>query len=180
MLPQQLNIRCNELAKVCLIDPIADGIFINPVFPDKDITVTITTTKVRSSVKATIYKHWGACKAKNLFSQREKVLHSAFDNIYWDCMGKVMNEFPETFEAGSRATSPISTVATAIRLDGTNQDAPAATYQMKTPNTLPAALTPPVPHSTMMESDTHQLGSTPTIHHPTLQMSTLLFSKAKD
>ena len=97
-LPQQLNIRCDELAKIKLIDAIAEGSYIDPVFPFEDITVTINNTKIRSSVKAAIYKHWGASEAKILFSRRDKILRSAFDNIYWDCMGKVMIEFPEAFQ----------------------------------------------------------------------------------
>ena len=97
-LPQQLNVRCDEIAKIKLIDAIADGDFIDPTFPFEDITITINNTKVRSSVKTAIYKHWGAKEAKRLFSRRDKVLRSAFDNIYWDCIGKVMSEFPETFQ----------------------------------------------------------------------------------
>jgi hypothetical protein len=97
-LPQQLNVRCDEIAKIKLIDAIADGSFIDPVFPFKDITVTISNTKVRSSIKTAIYKHWGAREAKILFSRRDKVLRSAFDIIYWDCMGKVMDNFPQTFQ----------------------------------------------------------------------------------
>jgi hypothetical protein len=47
-LPQQLNVRCDEIAKLKLIDAIAEGDFIDPVFPFEDITITISnTTSVR-------------------------------------------------------------------------------------------------------------------------------------
>ena len=75
-LPQQLNIRCDEIAKIKLIDAIAEGHFIDPTFPFEDITITISNTKVRSSIKAAIDKHWGPREAKNLFSRRDKVLRS--------------------------------------------------------------------------------------------------------
>ena len=70
-LPQQLNIRCDELAKIKLIDAIADESFIDPVFPFEDITISISNTKICSSVKAAIYKHLGVCEAKILFSRHD-------------------------------------------------------------------------------------------------------------
>jgi hypothetical protein len=141
-LPQQLNVRCNKLAKIKLIDAIAEGSYIDPVFPFEDITVTINNTKIRSSVKAAIYKHWGASEAKILFSRRDKVLRSAFYNIYWDCMGKVMTEFPKTFQGW--VTRHISDFNGCHRYNhaGTNPsrtDVPAATNPTKILSTLPDA-----------------------------------------
>jgi hypothetical protein len=69
-----------------------------PVFPDEDIAVAVNNVKARSSIKSCIYKNWSRSKAKQLFSKRDKVLPWAFDDIYWDGMGKVMNEFPKTFQ----------------------------------------------------------------------------------
>jgi hypothetical protein len=142
-LPQQLNVRCDELAKIKLIDAIAEGSYIDPVFPFADITVTINNTKTRSSVKAAIYKHWGAREAKILFSRRDKVLCSAFDNIYWDCMGKVMTEFPETFQGWvTRHISDFNGYNRYQSRCGTNPsrtDVPAATNPAKILNTLPDA-----------------------------------------
>jgi hypothetical protein len=97
-LPQQLNVRCDKLAKKHLIDTIADGNYIDPVFPDENITVHINTAKVSSSVKKAIYQHWGPQEAKNLFSKRNKVTRTAFDLIHWDQMDKIMSSFPETFQ----------------------------------------------------------------------------------
>jgi len=97
-LPQQLNVRCDKLAKKHLIDTIADGNYIDPVFPDENITVHINTAKVSSSVKKAIYQHWGPQEAKNLFSKRNKVTRTAFDHIHWDHMDKIMSSFPETFQ----------------------------------------------------------------------------------
>jgi hypothetical protein len=73
-LPQQLNVRCDEIAKIKLIDVIADGSFIDPVFPFEDISISISNTKVHSSIKTAIYKHWGAREAKILFNRCDKVL----------------------------------------------------------------------------------------------------------
>jgi hypothetical protein len=93
-------------------------------------------------VKAAIYKHWCAREAKILFSRQDKVLRSAFDNIYWDCMGKVMTEFPKTFKGW--VTRHISDFMDVIGINhaGTNPsrtDVPAATNPTKILNTLPDA-----------------------------------------
>jgi hypothetical protein len=68
------------------------------VFLDEDIVVTVNNVKARSTIRSCIYKHWGRSKAKHLYSKRDKVLPWAFDHIYWEGMGEVMNEFPKTFQ----------------------------------------------------------------------------------
>ena len=70
----------------------------DPIFPDEDIILSTGTTKIRSSIKNEIYKHWGKISARDLFSRRDKVTPSAFDLINWDIMPKVMKEFPKTFQ----------------------------------------------------------------------------------
>jgi hypothetical protein len=95
---EQLNVRCDAMAKKCLIDTIASRVFIVPTFPDEDITLAIGANKIRSSIRKAIYSHWGRSVAKNLFSKRDKVLRSSFDFIYWDCMNKVMSSFVKTFQ----------------------------------------------------------------------------------
>ena len=97
-LPQQLNIRCDKLAKQRLRTAILTSTFTPAAFPDEDIVISVNSIKVRSSVRATTYKHWGKKRAKALYEKRDKVLPWAFDKIYWDDMDKVMNRFPKTFQ----------------------------------------------------------------------------------
>jgi hypothetical protein len=54
------------------------------VFLDEDIVVTVNNVKASSTIKSCIYKHWGRSKAKHLYSNRDKVLPWAFDDIYWE------------------------------------------------------------------------------------------------
>eukprot|EP00956_Cyclotella_meneghiniana_P036730 scaffold129731_cov22-Cyclotella_meneghiniana.AAC.1 len=71
----------------------------SPTFPDEDIVVAVDSLKAaRSSIKSSIYKHWGKVTARDLFSRRYKICPDAFDLVYWDCMGKVMCDFPKTFQ----------------------------------------------------------------------------------
>eukprot|EP00956_Cyclotella_meneghiniana_P033210 scaffold94416_cov109-Cyclotella_meneghiniana.AAC.1 len=59
-----------------------------PTFPDEDIVVAVDYLKARSSIKSSIYKHWGKVTARDLFSRHYKICPDAFDLVYWDCMGK--------------------------------------------------------------------------------------------
>jgi hypothetical protein len=95
---EQLNVLCDTLAKRTLIDCISSREFTPSTFPLEDITISIGSSKIRSSIRQAIYKHWGRSAAKSLFSKREKVLRSSFDHIYWDCMKKVSSSFPKTFQ----------------------------------------------------------------------------------
>eukprot|EP00956_Cyclotella_meneghiniana_P045775 scaffold384055_cov331-Cyclotella_meneghiniana.AAC.1 len=70
----------------------------SPTFPDEDIVVAVNSLKARSSIKSSIYRHWGKVTARDLFSRRYKICPDAFDLVYWDCMGKVMSDFPKTFQ----------------------------------------------------------------------------------
>ena len=97
-LPQQLNIRCDKLAKQHLRTAILTSTFTPAAFPNEDIVISVNSIKVRSSVRATVYKHWGKKRAKALYEKRDKVLPWAFDEIHWDDMDKVMNRFPKTFQ----------------------------------------------------------------------------------
>lgn len=97
-LVQQLNVRCDEMACKHLLRSIRLGTFMDPVFSDEDITLLIESTKVRSSVRKEIYKHWVKLTARNLFRRRDKVIPTTFDLIHWDVMPKVMKEFPKTFQ----------------------------------------------------------------------------------
>jgi hypothetical protein len=95
---QQLNVRCNQLAKKTLRQCIHNNSFTAPIFPDEDIIIAVGSTKVQSSVKSSIYRHWGKTTARKLFSRRHKIMMDDFDLVYWDGMGKVMDEFPKTFQ----------------------------------------------------------------------------------
>jgi hypothetical protein len=95
---QQLNVRCDGMAKVTLKSSILNNTFMSPVFPDEDIVVSVNNTKIRSAIKTDIYKSWGHDTAKELFSRRLKVLPGHFDCIYWDGVGKAMRSFPQTFQ----------------------------------------------------------------------------------
>jgi hypothetical protein len=65
---QQLNVRCDQLAKKILRQCISNNSFTTPIFPDEDIVIAVSSTKVQSSVKSSIYKHWGKTTARELFS----------------------------------------------------------------------------------------------------------------
>ena len=95
---QQLNVRCDKLAKSTLQHSISNNTFMSPTFPDEDIVVAVNSLKARSSIKSSIYRHWGKVTARDLFSRRYKICPDAFDLVYWDCMGKVMSDFPKTFQ----------------------------------------------------------------------------------
>jgi hypothetical protein len=56
---QQLNIRCDTLAKQCLRSAIKNNHFTSPILPDEDIGIAINNTKIRSAIKTDIYKSWG-------------------------------------------------------------------------------------------------------------------------
>jgi hypothetical protein len=56
--PQQLNVRCDKLAKKYLRAAVASNSFTPPTFPGEDIVISVNSVKIRSSVKTAIYKHW--------------------------------------------------------------------------------------------------------------------------
>jgi hypothetical protein len=62
-------VRCDQLAKTILRQCISNNSFTTPIFPDEDIVIADGSTKVRSSVKSSIYKHWGKATARELFSR---------------------------------------------------------------------------------------------------------------
>ena len=95
---QQLNVRCDQLAKWYLVRAIRAGDYIDPTFPDEDIVLSINSEKVRSSTKKAVYKHWGKQAAQDLFSKRDKVPRESFNLIHWETMPKVMKGFPKTFQ----------------------------------------------------------------------------------
>eukprot|EP00956_Cyclotella_meneghiniana_P030764 scaffold78445_cov84-Cyclotella_meneghiniana.AAC.1 len=97
-LAQQLNVRCDALARKYLLRAIQQHIFIHPSFPDEDIILSIRTEKIRSSTRKAIYKNWGTQLARDLFDKRNKVPRDSFDLIYWEIIPKVMKEFPKTFQ----------------------------------------------------------------------------------
>jgi hypothetical protein len=49
---QQLNVRCDRLAKETLHHCITTNSYMTPVFPDEEIVIAVGSTKVRSSVKS--------------------------------------------------------------------------------------------------------------------------------
>lgn len=179
---EQLNVRCDAMAKKCLIDTIASRVFIVPTFPDEDITLAIGANKIRSSTRKAIYSHWGRSVAKNLFSKRDKVLRSSFDFIYWDCMNKVMSSFVKTFQDwvtrhisdfnGCNVISPAST-------PWSKTSVPAATKRMKTPSTSSAARTQYEPSYTMKGSTNCSHGWCPTTPHLTWPRLSNITSRAE-
>lgn len=96
--PQQLNVRCDKLAKRYLKTAITTNTFTPPTFPGEDIVISVNSTKIRSSIKKAIYKHWGRKTAKSFYMKRDKVPPWCFDDIHWDDMQQVMDKFPKTFQ----------------------------------------------------------------------------------
>lgn len=96
--PEQLNVRCDRIAKKKLKAAISSDQYIDPSFPDEDIVVHVDRIKTRSSIRRAIYKTWGRRTARSLFSKRDKVSPRAFDLIYWDCIRPVMESYPPTFQ----------------------------------------------------------------------------------
>jgi hypothetical protein len=125
-LPQQLNTRCDKLAKQHLQAAILNDTYTPAAFPNEE---------------------WGKKKAKALFEKRDKVPPWAFDEIHWEDMHKVMNRFPKTFQDWTTRHISDFTDATAI-YHVTKKDskisAQAADKPMRTLNTSQDALTPPV------------------------------------
>lgn len=95
---QQLNVRCDQMAKSYLLRAIRNNTFIQPHFPGEDISLSINSAKVRSSTRKAIYSHWGKQVAQDLFSRRDKVPRSSFGLICWEIIPKVMQGFPKTFQ----------------------------------------------------------------------------------
>jgi hypothetical protein len=61
---EQLNVRCDELAKSHLCQAIEDENFIHHTFPREDISIIINRQKVRSSITKAIYNSWGRTMAQ--------------------------------------------------------------------------------------------------------------------
>jgi hypothetical protein len=85
-------------------------------------------------------------------------MDDAFDLVYWDGMGKVMDEFPKTFQ--DWVTHHISSLVTPPR----TMTATVVEPKMRTPHTSPAAVIPFAQNYTEKTSPTAH-GSYLTTHH---------------
>ena len=94
---EQLNVRCDTIAKKVLIDSVSSQSYILPDFPDEDIVIRLQNNKVRSSLRTAIYKTWGRQAARSLLHRRDKLHRNHFDLVYWDIMPRVSSFFPPTF-----------------------------------------------------------------------------------
>jgi hypothetical protein len=97
-LPEQLNVRCDAIAKAYLQEAIRANDYIIDIFPEERITIEINGKKVRSSIRKELYKQWGEKSAKHLFNRQGKVTSAAFNLIHWPSVGKAMSTFPDTFQ----------------------------------------------------------------------------------
>jgi hypothetical protein len=95
---EQLNVRCDEIAKAHLIQAIESTDYIHHTFPREDISIFINGQKVRSSITKAIYTDWGRTTAQRLFLKRQKVTPSAFNEISWGTVGAATSTFPPTFQ----------------------------------------------------------------------------------
>jgi hypothetical protein len=83
-LPQQLNVIADSLAKEAIKDAIRTKQYCQPLYPHESIRVFIGDRKVTSSFRNTLYHHWGAQVAKDLFHSRRLIPSKYFNLVNWE------------------------------------------------------------------------------------------------
>jgi len=96
-LPEQLNVMADSLAKETLLHYINKGNSLSQSYPHESVRIWISGSKVTSSIRDMLYRHWGAKVAKDLFERRCIVHHQGFDSVAWEYVGSAINAYPQLF-----------------------------------------------------------------------------------
>ena len=72
ILPEQLNVQCDSIAKAKLQEAVHTGDSIVDIFPEESIIIEIHGKKVRSSIRKELYRQWGERSPSNSSTGKER------------------------------------------------------------------------------------------------------------
>jgi hypothetical protein len=96
-LPEQLNVMADHLAKQALITAVTTGSVRGPTYPREAVRIKIGDRKSTSSIRRTLYEHWGNQVGKALFQRRRIVSEHNYGRIAWAALGRAMDMYPQMY-----------------------------------------------------------------------------------
>jgi hypothetical protein len=96
-LEEQINDECDQLAGEALAACAQTHDFIERVFPDEDLVVSVDGQKISGATTPAITRHWGDQVARQHYNDMGIIPWDLFDLVYWDGVEKLMNKVPEMF-----------------------------------------------------------------------------------
>jgi hypothetical protein len=96
-LEEQINEECDLLAGEALAFGAEHNDFIERIFPDEDLVVTVDGQKISGATTPAITRHWGDQVARQHYNDMGIIPWDLYDSVYWDGVERVMNKVPEMF-----------------------------------------------------------------------------------
>ena len=93
----QLNVIADNLAKDALLKAVANQQYIVPRWPFEGVYVSMAGSKITSSIRNSMYHHWGRRVSKELYVARKITDYTGFELIHFEAIRRAMKAFPQGY-----------------------------------------------------------------------------------